>query len=301
MPVTLPASSCPGVLAPSAMLSVASGVPLLAEAVGSGETATIIGKWNRNAVRSDLAGRYGGGLRAVTWGLALTYGTDLNLAIAAGHALCDGVVEVASGIVLPIAPSLSRAWVWLTPAGAATYTTTVTPPSSVACLLGSVVTGSTAITSVDTSGVVYLRGGIGYRETADPAAPSDTPPSTVALVTATSGGCYLWTGAVWRRLAGAVGSGDQYLSITGSVPDADVTLTAAQYGAQWIGLAWTGWTAAHNVIVPTVAGATWLVTNSAGYAATVKTASGAGVAVATGKTARVGCNGTDVIRLSADA
>jgi hypothetical protein len=52
---------------------------------------------------------------------------------------------------------------------------------------------------------MYLRGGIGWRQTADVGPPSDTPPSTVMFFSQTATGTYLWDGTNWlQQSAGAV-------------------------------------------------------------------------------------------------
>jgi len=80
--------------------------------------------------------------------------------------------------------------------------------------------------------------------------------------------------------------------------DADVTLTAAQYACPVLTLATGSWTIGHNVIVPTHK-ALWLVINGSSYTATVKTAAGTGIGVATGKAQLLWCDGTNVIAVAA--
>jgi hypothetical protein len=106
-------------------------------------------------------------------------------------------------------------------------------------------------------------------------------------------------------LAAAAG-GTVTVSQTGAetavtVTTADVTLTYAQSVAQ--GIATSGaLTGDHNVIVPTWAGAAWdvVVSSTGGHNTTFKTSAGTGIIVATGKRARVKCDGTNVVRVSAD-
>jgi hypothetical protein len=80
--------------------------------------------------------------------------------------------------------------------------------------------------------------------------------------------------------------------------DADVTLTAAQYVCPVLTLADGSWTGAHNIIVPTHK-ALYVVINGGSYTATVKTAAGTGVGVATTKTQILWCDGTNVVALTA--
>jgi hypothetical protein len=86
-----------------------------------------------------------------------------------------------------------------------------------------------------------------------------------------------------------------------AVTGADVTLTFTE--AQATGITTTGVLgAAHNLIVPTIAGMTWDVfcNNTGAFATTFKTATGSGIVVAQGKRARLMCDGTDVVRVTAD-
>ena len=77
--------------------------------------------------------------------------------------------------------------------------------------------------------------------------------------------------------------------------DADVTLTSAEYGANAIILVTGAWTVARNIIVPEEA-REWQFFNDGAYAATVKTASGAGIVVQPGATTRLICDATNVMQ-----
>jgi hypothetical protein len=90
-------------------------------------------------------------------------------------------------------------------------------------------------------------------------------------------------------------------AIAGAKADTNIVLGATEYDGIWINLGWTGWTGAHNVVVPLTADAVWIITNGTGYAATIIGATGTGIAIANGKTALVGCDGTNIVRLTADA
>jgi hypothetical protein len=88
-----------------------------------------------------------------------------------------------------------------------------------------------------------------------------------------------------------------------AVTDADTTLTTAQAQSGDIIVIDTGtYTAGRNVILPTVKGLQFTVFNNQGgaFAATFKTASGTGVAVAQTKTAIIRCDGTNYVRVTAD-
>jgi len=89
-------------------------------------------------------------------------------------------------------------------------------------------------------------------------------------------------------------NGLDYATITPGA-DADVTLTALQYKAGRLVLANGSWTAGHNIIVPTDR-RLYFIDNTAGsYTATVKTASGTGIAVTTGVSRILVCDGVNVV------
>lgn len=90
-----------------------------------------------------------------------------------------------------------------------------------------------------------------------------------------------------------------YLSI--AMSDANTTLTAAQFVNRV--LRFTGTlSAGRDIVLPLTAGAVYVVINgtTGGFALTAKGSSGSGIAVGAGKTAMVMCDGTNVIRLTAD-
>lgn len=87
-----------------------------------------------------------------------------------------------------------------------------------------------------------------------------------------------------------------------ALADADTTLTSTQY--ENVILEFSGTlTAGRNIVVPATAGGTWIVNNltTGGFALTVKTAAGSGIAVAASKAAIVYSNGTNVLRATPDA
>lgn len=86
-----------------------------------------------------------------------------------------------------------------------------------------------------------------------------------------------------------------------SLASADVTLTLVEGSAS--SLRCTGNPGAgRNLIVPTVNGMIWNVSNefSTAQTVTVKTAAGSGIAIAQNKNAWVRCDGTNVVRVTAD-
>lgn len=134
----------------------------------------------------------------------LSAGSGLTCNIAAGTALMGTIVEYAGGSSTMI--SSSRSFLWIDKTGSIHVTSTKTPPSGLTCFIGSVLSGSSTITSVDTSGVVYCRGCLFYRKTNDSGVPGDAPPSDVSFVTSTAAHTYLWDGDGY------------YLTLDGSSP-----------------------------------------------------------------------------------
>lgn len=87
-----------------------------------------------------------------------------------------------------------------------------------------------------------------------------------------------------------------------ALSDANTTLTYAQRLPR--SLIFTGTlTAGRNVLLPDNAYGEWVVYNNTtgGFAITFKSNTGAGIAVAATKRAILECNGTDVVRVTADA
>lgn len=86
-----------------------------------------------------------------------------------------------------------------------------------------------------------------------------------------------------------------------AMSDANYTALAAQFQCRHIEL--TGaLTAGRNYVVPLTDGAEWVVFNNTtgGFAVTIIGATGTGIAIAAGKTAIVRCDGTNVLRVTAD-
>lgn len=206
MATTLTAVNCPVpiVITSQTLLSDAyntagSGVSV-AKAIVAGATA-FAAKWNRNACQLDLTGRYGGGGYGICVGCTISApGSGLALNIAAGQAIVDGIVEITAQTTT-CTDAISRVWVWLQRDGTiVTVNNSLTPPSTYCTLLGSCVTSGGNITSVDFSGVVYRRGGLLYRETADTGIPTDSPSASVAFLTKTPYGEWLWDGNTYKRV-----------------------------------------------------------------------------------------------------
>ena len=161
-----------------------------------------------HATRLDLLSGYGGAnanciLSGSNAGneLVLSAGAGLTLNIKAGHVNAGGIVELAADSTIAVPDATSRVWIWLQQNGTLSYTTTISPPATLPCLLGSCVTAGGVITAVDNSGVIYLQAGVLWRSTADPGIPTDTPPASVAgMVTRTAFASFTWDGTAHRQI-----------------------------------------------------------------------------------------------------
>jgi len=302
MPVTLIASDCPLPVVPGtaptlAQVEAGSASPPTSRSQSSGGMQPVVSsKLNRNAAAQDLGSRFGAGGHAVVEGLAVTAGAGLSIDVSAGLALIDGLVEYAGGNVV-VSPSVSRGWVWLTQAGSINIAVTTAKPVSNCVLLGSFVSDGSGITSVDSSGVVSFVGGVLERQTADPLAPSDSPSASWRGFTRTLSGLWYWDGV--RHGEVLQSRGRLAKSVAGGV---DVTLAATEAAARILTLSGVI-TANINLIVPSTDGREWIVFNSTtgAFTVTVKTAAGTGIVVAQTKHAIVYCDGTNVLRVTADA
>lgn len=220
----------------------------------------------------------------VVEGLNLSY-SGLDLTISAGKLLAKVGVSLPS-ITITVPPSVSR-YVWLDSDGAYVLSASADSPGSAYACVGYFVSGASAITSVSTDGrqlpallftddrVASILGGMKL----------DGETGTISIQKIKGNGVPVQSG---------------YANIGGSKTDADYTLLATEYECQRIRLGWTGWTGAHNVIVPAVV-ADWTIINDTGQTATVKASSGTGIAIANGKAATVFFDGANVRRLTLDA
>jgi len=204
MPISLLASQCPLPVIDTSHTKLSdaentagTGVPS-ARSFAAGNTV-ISSKLNRNAAQMDLQGRYGGGGYGIVNGLAISAGSGLTLNIAAGQAAIDGIIEIAAATTLAVPdnhPSATdRVWIWLSRAGAISYTLNTTPPATNCCLLGSCTTSGGVITAVDQSGVMYLKNNTFERETADTGPPTDSPNAALRFQTKTKAGRFFWDGS----------------------------------------------------------------------------------------------------------
>lgn len=83
--------------------------------------------------------------------------------------------------------------------------------------------------------------------------------------------------------------------------DANTTLTQAQYVNPILVVATGVATATRNIVYPLAAGAKLLVRNNNGQSVQIIGATGTGITVATTKTAMLWCDGTNWLRVTADA
>lgn len=203
------ASECPAIQKSDTFLSLAlaestpGGNAPTARNFQQGMTSEVPGYLNRNATQLDLVARYGGPgkAHAVALGLELSASSGLILSISPGHALIGGIVELAIPATMTL-PASSRCWLWLTQGGSLTYQVgSLEPPvSSPCCLLGSCLTDATSIQEIDTSGVVYLVGGMLWRASGDRGEPDDSPPSDLVFLHRSLSGSYLWDGSRYVEL-----------------------------------------------------------------------------------------------------
>jgi len=297
--VTRLASACPAPIAPGSSFPwpqdcySGSDQPDVAGLLTSGND-NFTPFWNQNAAMLDLATRTGSGGYALAYGGVVSAGTGLLASVTGLIAIMDGIVAKKSFADLSLPASTDPVWIWVKQDGTLQYTTTTTPPSSKCVLLGSLATDGTGVVgSIDTSGVVYMRSGMPYRETADVGRPSDSPDASLRLYTKTLAGLFLWSGSAWH-LVPTFGRRAVTMS------DANITLAAGEYDRPIIEMSGS-LTAGRDVILPLYDGLERTVRNLTGQTLTFKGATGSGVAVAASKAARIYTDGSNWIRETADA
>lgn len=153
----------------------------------------------------------GSGCYGIISGLGLSSPSGLQILVAAGVAAIDAPLELVASspqapyqATLPAAyvlPASSTSFVWLTAAGAITSTTSLIPPALGKVFLGTVVTSASAVTSIDSSGIVFIENGVATRQLADYWAPSDSPTTSGPVVTKTQGGLFIWINGAWWFLS----------------------------------------------------------------------------------------------------
>ena len=215
---TLNASAVPAIVVPGSLLSITGAVPTVRSVVtaGASGSGSLTTPFNRNAAAVDALGRAGAGAYAVDWdsnpasavlpGLDLTVSSGLTLAIAAGQAVLDSVVQQLTATTKALADNMARVYLWLSQNGTITAVNNSTAKPGVTgpeVFIGSVITSAGAITQIDGSGVLYFRGGTLTRQTADTTTPTDSPPAGVMFINKGVGASWLWDGAVYSAIAGA--------------------------------------------------------------------------------------------------
>jgi hypothetical protein len=212
MPLTityaLASSATPAVRAPSSSPAdlldptVAEPAPVVAHTWATGASPNMAADLNGISARVDNLGRYGGGGYAIVDGLVLREGTGLQAIVGTGVASSDGhQVETAERNQALTGGVTSYLWQLRTGA-LSVVIGSLAAPSATAVYLGRIVTDGSAPTAIDGSGVVYRRpGGLLYRRTGDAAAPDDSPPANLLLLTRTADGLWLWDGAGHRLIS----------------------------------------------------------------------------------------------------
>lgn len=203
MAVTLTATNVPAPVLPTVTIDISDSGdnPLTSYTFPQGMTSGFTTNLNKQGKRLDLLATYGAGGYGVVDGLAVSAGTGLLADISAGKANIGGIVELAASSVVVSASSTN--WIWLKADGTTVVATTTAKPTGECCLLGAAVTDGSGVTSVETSGVVYFRSGMLWRETADTLAPGDTLNAAIRIYTKTAGGEYFWNGSQHLLLASA--------------------------------------------------------------------------------------------------
>ena len=203
----------PAIVQPAALLSITGAVPTVTEALPTltSGPGSLSGIASRNAVRLDALGRAGAGAYGIDWdsnpasavlpGLDLTVSSGLTLAIAAGQAVLDSVVQILAPTTKALTDNTARVYLWLKQdLSIVAVNNSVTAPVGACVFLGSCVTSAGAITEINGSGVLYYRGSTLVRQTADVTTPTDTPPAGLSFINIGSGAAWLWTGTAYLAL-----------------------------------------------------------------------------------------------------
>lgn len=220
----LPASSCPTLPTPAAMLVPGTDIAPVAPSIVVGDTDAAPAKAQKLAAMLDVLAQRGGGGYAVAEGLDLS-ATALACTASAGQALIRGVVTAAS--TLTLAGGLSDNafnWVFLLQTGqlAKTSSASATPvpaaPATDCAFLGRIQVTSGTPGTPDYSGRLGILGGMLYRKTADVGPPTDSPPATLRFFNETLDGLYWWSGTAYWNVS-SPGVRDHYLAAeTGYLP-----------------------------------------------------------------------------------
>lgn len=298
MSITKLASQVPAPMAPSGFVSLADAYDASPPATfevpqfSNGDIEDVVPKLNKLAQFCELIGRYGAiGVYGIGYGLGLTHVSGLTVAVAQGHAYVGSIIEFAADS-LTMSDNATN-YIWAKRDGTFEVIADDTdPPAQDSVYIGIVVTASGTISgSVDYSGVIYLKGTMALRETADPDFPSDSPPVGVTLYTKTLDGTWKWDGTRHVHVGGSYAESG-VISI--AMSDANLTLSADQYKYRIIVLTGT-LTADRDIVFPNVKHP-WLIVNTTtgGFKIKPKVSGQTGVSVANGYAVWVYGNGTDM-------
>lgn len=173
------------------------GVAIQASNLAQGDSATILTKWNANALRLDYGCGYAPAPFGILWGLGLTgNASSLTLTIGEGWANIRGLVYRSATSTSVTASGWSAIWLNENGSISAEFNT-LTAPGSYCTFLGTVTATSSGISDIDYSGRWTSRAGILYRRTADTGFPQDTP--GMPVLTETAFGTYYWDGVEHRQ------------------------------------------------------------------------------------------------------
>ena len=197
----VPSSAVPAPQVASSISTFLSGTPVVYPAISTGDTANYSTYLNDISARAEAAARYAVGGNCVLSGLTLS-SSGLTITVATGMAFIDGVVKLTSSDTRTktVLASQSVAWLWLRQDKSieVKYDTSI-PSGSVVCL-GKVSTDVSGVTDTQYDGVIYANGGSLYRTTYDDFAPTDSPGSTIRLISKSNFGTYYWDGSSWLEI-----------------------------------------------------------------------------------------------------
>jgi hypothetical protein len=228
-------------------------------------------------------------------GLGLSQTSGLVLNIAAGTAMIGAPIRLEA-TTYTVPASQATVFIWLQADGTITHTLSATPPTGSVVNLGWVATSSTAITSIDESGLMRITDGVRWRMVAGYGKPADSPSSSTAFFLFNQGGAWFWNGTRYIPLGGPCKD-----AVTIALMDVNTTLTDAQSRAEVIEFGGT-LTATRTITVSPIPRGQWTFINGTGQSLTFKTSTGASITIAAGKTAilRLDGSGLDMKRVTAD-
>lgn len=228
----LPAASYPAIQAPTTYLNpeLASPETKISSKIVPGETTVGLDKVNRNAGVVDAGQRLGGGGWGIGFGLDITNPSGVNWQVGLGQGDIDGPITIATAATGALGTPNSITYFWLQQGRVVSTKADPdqTPPAAVNSIyLGRVVVVASVVTSIDRGGVLFRRGGVLWRRTADEGMPTDTPPSTIQFMAQTKGGRYWWTGTEYIRVYEAAAMQPETIATGESL------IIPSGYQAQW--------------------------------------------------------------------